>query len=56
MKKYREIVINVNGKNNRSKEIEILAKKLNITKDEIAKKINNMYIRKGAKYEEYFRT
>ena len=56
MKKYKDVVINVKENNERQEEIEKLAQKLNISKKEMEQKLNNMYIMKGAKYEEYFRT
>jgi len=55
MNKFKDVVINIKAKTDRYKEMEKLAKKLNMPKEEMAKKLNNMYIMKGAKYEEYFR-
>ena len=55
MKKYKEIKININEKTKREAEIEDLAMKLNVSREEIMEELSNMYIKEGAKYEEYFR-
>ena len=55
MKKYKDININIKEKTKREKEVQALAKKLNITKEEVLKKLNGMYIKEGAKFEEYFK-
>lgn len=53
MSEFKEVVVNIKGKTHRQKEIEELAKKRNMTVEEIQDRLSKMYILEGAKYEDY---
>ncbi|MEG1288152.1 MAG: hypothetical protein RSD29_02210 [Bacilli bacterium] len=54
MKKYKDFIIIKKCKTKQYKEMEKLAKKLNISKKEMEKRLNSIYIMEGSKYEDYF--